>query len=50
MEKLNFMSERTRRLELFCPAEFHGYSGLDVCLLFCRKRICSVFKNLQKSC
>jgi len=45
------MSERWRRrsLELFCPAEFHHISGDDVCLQFCRKKKCSVFKNLQKS-
>ena len=44
------MSERIRRLELFCPAEFHRYCDVDVCLLICRKKVCSVFKNLQKSC
>ena len=44
------MSERWRRrsLELFCPAEFHHYVGVDVCLVLCRKKICFVFKNLQK--
>lgn len=43
------MSERERRSELFCPAEFHGYVGVDVCLVFCRKEICSVFGALQKN-
>lgn len=40
------MSER--RLELFCPKDFQGYSGIRVCLEFCRKRVCSVFKMLRK--
>ena len=38
-----------RNLELYCPAEFHHISGVDVCLVFCRKNMCSVFKNLQKA-
>jgi len=43
------VSWRKRSLELFCPAEFHHISGVDVCLQFCRKKKCSVFKNLQKA-
>lgn len=35
-----------RGLEAYCPAEFHHYSGVAVCLEFCRKKTCSVFKNL----
>lgn len=38
-----------RSLEAYCPAEFHGYSGVAVCLAFCRKTVCSVFRNLRKS-
>jgi len=38
-----------RRSELFCPKEFHNYSGVGVCLLFCRKKVCFVFKSLEKS-
>ena len=40
---------RRRSLELYCPAEFHHYSGVAVCLEFCRKKVCSVFKNLLRS-
>ena len=39
------LSERAS--ELFCPKDFHHYSGVDVCLLFCRKKVCHVFKTLQ---
>ena len=37
-----------RRFELFCPKDFHHYSGVNVCLRFCRKRVCSVFKLLRE--
>lgn len=37
---------RKRNLEFYCPKDFHNYSGVAVCLAFCRKKICSVFKNL----
>ena len=40
---------RERGLELFCPKDFHGYGGVDVCLLFCCKKRCSVFKLLRKA-
>jgi len=43
------VSERERWSELFCPKDFHAYSGVGVCLLFCRKKVCSVFKKLEKS-
>lgn len=43
------MSKRERRSELFCPKDFHYYGGVDVCLLFCRKKVCSVFKKLKNS-
>lgn len=36
------------KVELFCVKDFHAYVGVDVCLLFCRKKICSVFQALQK--
>ena len=37
---------RRHSADLFCPAEFHHYSGDDVCLSFCRKTFCSVFRML----
>jgi len=43
------LSKRRYGLEWFCPAEFHHISGDDVCLRFCRKTVCSVYKNLQKA-
>ncbi len=42
------MSERERYSELFCPKDFHAYSGVAVCLLFCRKKVCCVFRMLKK--
>lgn len=41
-----FMRKRSYSVDLFCPAEFHHYSGYDVCLSFCRKTFCSVFRML----
>ena len=40
---------RKRNLEFSCPKDFHSYSGVAVCLAFCRKTVCSVFRNLRKS-
>ena len=42
------MSKYERNRELFCVKDFHNYSDVDVCLLFCRKKRCSVFKRLEK--
>lgn len=42
------MRRHKYNVELFCPKDFHAYSGIDVCLLFCKKRVCSVFKMLRK--
>jgi len=39
---------RKRSLELFCPAEFHHISGVDVCLAFCRKKKCFVFNGHER--
>lgn len=41
------MSERERRSEWFCAKDFHLYVGVDVCLVFCRKKVCHVFKALD---
>ena len=38
---------RRRALELFCPKDFHRYEGVDVCLLFCRKKVCPVYNALK---
>jgi len=32
----------THRLEVYCPAAFHHYLGVDVCLV-CAKKRCRVF-------
>ena len=40
------MSER--RSELFCPKDFHHHNGVDVCLLFCRKKVCAVLRTFKK--
>ena len=38
---------RDEKLELFCSKDFHHYEGVDVCLVFCRKRVCSVYKTFS---
>jgi len=39
---------REHNLELLCPKDFHGYSGVDVCLLFCRKKRCPDYRVMRK--